>query len=247
MSALQLSLTEKIRKATALLPPAHLVPPCETKYVFATQAEAKTRYQNWAFTQGFTVVVEKNDLKHGFYVLECVRHKKQTKNSRKKEEGDYVRPASKINAINCQFRLRITWQAKTQNWQLISAFLQHNHAMSPDPFVFTQHRDRDPDRQQVETLAHHIHHLAKQSAPYVNMAFLLREKITTIFRSVQAKELRRQNSIALLEIWSLRDFTFDSARNIRLKEIFEVGALWNTFFFAIRNKFAWLDDSLARS
>lgn len=25
--------------------------------------------------------------------------------------------------------------------------------MSPDPFVFTQHRDRDPDREQVETLA----------------------------------------------------------------------------------------------
>lgn len=153
MSALQLSLTEKIRKATALLPPAHLVLPCEKKDVFATQAEAKTRYQNWVFTQAFAVVVEKNDPKHGFYVLECVRHKKETKNSRKKEEGDYVRLASKINAINCQFRLRITWQAKTQNWQLISAFLQHNHAMSPDPFVFTQHRDRDPDRQQVETLA----------------------------------------------------------------------------------------------
>lgn len=113
----------------------------------------KIRYQNWAFTQGFAVVLEKNDLKHGFYVLECVCHKKETKNSRKKEEGDYVCPASKINSINCQFRLCITWQAETQNWQLVSAFLQHHHAMSPDPFVFTQHRDRNPDRQQVETLA----------------------------------------------------------------------------------------------
>ncbi len=63
MSALQLSLTEKIRKATALLPPAHLVLLCEKKDVFATQAEAKTRYQNWAFTQGFAVVVEKNNHK----------------------------------------------------------------------------------------------------------------------------------------------------------------------------------------
>ena len=51
------------------------------------------------------------------------------------------------------------------------------------------------------------------------MAYLLREKITTIFILVQAKELRRQNSIMLLEIWSLRDLKFDSARNIRLKVV----------------------------
>lgn len=59
MSALQLSLTENICKATALLPPAHLVLSCEKKDVFATQAEAKTRYQIWAFTQGFAIVVER--------------------------------------------------------------------------------------------------------------------------------------------------------------------------------------------
>ena len=67
-------------------------------------------------------MVEKNDLKHGIYVLECIRHKKETKNSRKKEEGDYIRPAS----INCQFRLRITWQAETQEWPLISASLSQS-------------------------------------------------------------------------------------------------------------------------
>ncbi len=50
MSTLQLSLTEKIRKATILIPPAHFVFLCEKKDVFAIQAEAKTRYQNKTFT-----------------------------------------------------------------------------------------------------------------------------------------------------------------------------------------------------
>ena len=135
--AFQLSLTEKICKATTLLPPAHLILPCKKKDIFTTEAKAKTRYQNWAFTQRFAVVVKKNNLKCGFYILEYVCHKKETKNSRKKEERDYVCPVSKINAINYQFWLCITLQVKIQNWQLILAFLEHNHTMSPDPFVFT--------------------------------------------------------------------------------------------------------------
>ena len=44
MSALQLSRTEKICKAAALLPPAHLVLPCKKKDILATQTEAKTSY-----------------------------------------------------------------------------------------------------------------------------------------------------------------------------------------------------------
>lgn len=144
-------------------------------------------------------MVEKTDLKHGVYILECVRHKKDTQNLRKKGEGDYVCPASKINAMNCQFWLRIIWQAETQNWQLISAILQHNHAMSLDPFVFTQHRDMieiqiaNKLRHWLLACKHHIYYLAKQNTLYANTVFLLREKIITIFSAVQTKELRRWN------------------------------------------------------
>lgn len=104
------SLEERIQRATALLPPSHRLPPRVKEDLFATQNEAKTRYQDWAFTQGFAIVVEKNDLKSGVYILDCSQHRKETKNTRKKEEEDWVRPASKINDINSQFRLRITWQ-----------------------------------------------------------------------------------------------------------------------------------------
>lgn len=147
MSALQLSLTENICKATVLLPPAHLVPPCEKKDIFGTQAEAKTRYQNWAFSQGFAIVVEKNDLKHGIYVLECIRHKKETKNpGRRKKEITFA-----LLPLTVSFGFALLGKPKHKSGHWFQP-LCHNHAMSPDPFVFTQHRDRDPDREQVETL-----------------------------------------------------------------------------------------------
>lgn len=120
--------------------------------MFGSQDEAKLRYQNWAFMQGFAIVVEKNDIKGGVYVLECSRHKKETKNCRKKDLEDMVRPASKISAMNCQFRLQLTWQEEEYVWMLIKANLEYTHSLSPDPFVFIQHRDCNPDRAAAENL-----------------------------------------------------------------------------------------------
>lgn len=75
-----LSLDQRIQKAISSLPPAHRLPPeVRSKESFGSQDEAKLCYQNWAFTQGFAIVVKKNDIKGGVYVLECSRHKKETK------------------------------------------------------------------------------------------------------------------------------------------------------------------------
>ena len=39
----------------------------------------------------------------------------------RKKEGHWICLASKMNAINSQFRLSITWQAEIQRWRLITA------------------------------------------------------------------------------------------------------------------------------
>lgn len=90
------------------------------------------------------LVLRKTDLKNGVYVLDCSQHRKEAKITRKK--GDWVRPASKTNAMDCPFRLRNTWQEDCQVWQQVTCNLEHSHAMCPDSFVFIQHRERDPDR-----------------------------------------------------------------------------------------------------
>lgn len=64
LSAIQISLLEKIRSVTSLLPTSHLnsSTPRLRLRKYSTQAQAKTRFQNWAFTQGPAIVIEKSDV-----------------------------------------------------------------------------------------------------------------------------------------------------------------------------------------
>lgn len=71
----------------------------------------------------------------------------------REKKGDWVRRASRIDAVNCPFRLRITWEEGRKVWQLVTCNLEHSHAMCSDPFVFIQHRERDPDRSAAEASA----------------------------------------------------------------------------------------------
>lgn len=57
-----LSLKQPIQKAVTLLPAIHRLLPEVYKDICARQEETKLRYQNW---QGFAIMVEKNDVKHG--------------------------------------------------------------------------------------------------------------------------------------------------------------------------------------
>ncbi len=82
---------------------------------------------------------------------------------------------------------------------------------------------------------------------YVNIAYLLKAKISKIFSVMKANKFKRQNSIILFEIQSSRNPTIDSKRNIRLKKIFEAGVLLNKFFSPIKKKLAWLNNFLTHS
>lgn len=82
---------------------------------------------------------------------------------------------------------------------------------------------------------------------YVNIAYLLKAKISKIFSVMKANKFKRQNSIILFEIQSSRNPTIDSKRNIRLKKIFEAGVLLNKFFSPIKEKLAWLNNFLTNS
>ena len=84
MSSILAPLYELIQRAIAP------IPPLLGEKSFSSQADAKERYQNWAFTQGFAIVVEKNDIKNGVYVLECTRHKKESRNTRDEQEVDWI-------------------------------------------------------------------------------------------------------------------------------------------------------------
>jgi len=68
-------LASRIEKATASLLSVHLVEP-QNGETFASPQEALERLQNWAFTQGFAVVIESS--RPSYVRFQCIHYKKKT-------------------------------------------------------------------------------------------------------------------------------------------------------------------------
>ena len=83
-------LRAQLDAAVATIPPAHRLNPVEQER-FESNDAAFVRLQNWAFTKGFAFVKESAKTKNGQVVrvyLDCVHHKKVTKNSHKLKEEE---------------------------------------------------------------------------------------------------------------------------------------------------------------
>ena len=134
------------QRALACIPEGYLQPPgwLET---FEDSNTVKERFQCYAFSQGFAITTGSHSEKNCYLVLECKFHKATTKNWRNTPAGKKKRVNTKVSANDCPFRLRIT-RGKAENglWKTVKIALEHNHKMSPDPFLFVEHRNRDPDR-----------------------------------------------------------------------------------------------------
>jgi hypothetical protein len=78
-------LCAQLDAAIAALPPTHRLNPTENELSDSREA-AYTRLQDWSFTKGFALVTESAKTHQGQVVrvyLECVHHKKGTRNGRK--------------------------------------------------------------------------------------------------------------------------------------------------------------------
>ena len=144
-SAMALSLETRLQNALALLPPSHRLPPQENES-FGSWNEGKTRLQDYAFTQGFALVTETNDKKNHIVILECTRHHKKERNTRKLEEKDRKRKNTKVAFNDCKYRLRLKRNKEDETWRLYIVNPDHNHEMARDPFSFKEHQTRDPER-----------------------------------------------------------------------------------------------------
>lgn len=117
-----------------------------------TRKEAKARCQDYAFTQGFAIVVEHNNSKRGTYTLDCKRHHPKTKDWRKTAEQDKKRPNTKVSACDCKYRLKFK-RYDGEQYILEETNEAHNHAMDPDPFQYDEHKDKDPSRGDLHAIA----------------------------------------------------------------------------------------------
>jgi hypothetical protein len=81
-------LRAQLDAAVAAIPHRHAINPAHDE-VYQSKEAAFTRLQDWAFIKGFAIVKESAKSKQGQVVrqyLDCVHHKKATKNSQKLSE-----------------------------------------------------------------------------------------------------------------------------------------------------------------
>ena len=120
-------LRAQLDAAVATIPPAHRLNPVEQER-FESNDAAFVRLQNWAFTKGFALVKESAKTKNGQVIhvyLDCVHHKKATKNSCKLKEEERKRVQTRTHEANdCKFSLVISFEKQLGCWKIRSKNLE---------------------------------------------------------------------------------------------------------------------------
>jgi hypothetical protein len=113
-------LRRQLDAAVASLPPAHCLNPIEDELADSREA-AFVRLQDWAFTKGFALVTESAKTHNGQVVcayIECVHHKKETRNTRKLTEGERERAQTRTQANGCKFSIGIYYTKAAGCWRI---------------------------------------------------------------------------------------------------------------------------------
>ena len=147
-------LYRKIARASALIPTNHRLPLRDGE-VTDSRTAAYHRLQNYAFTQGFAVVITQVEIKkREQYMFVCTRYGNKTKDTRKNtevtEKGviiDYrKRPNSYINWNNCLYKIKLRYYKRDAVWRLTVIDDYYNYDMLDDPFLLPEYYPRDPNR-----------------------------------------------------------------------------------------------------
>ena len=134
------ALQAQIDAAVAAIPSKNREKPAEDEEVESFEAGFR-RIQDWAFTQGFAVAKESK--KQTRLLIQCVQHRRETQNTRKTADEDRKR-TPRTQAVSCMYVSYRKSQEKT--YRIGYTRDEHNHPMSPDPFLFNAHKRRKPGR-----------------------------------------------------------------------------------------------------
>ena len=171
-------LIERIRKATDLIPSAHRLAPVDGE-TFSTLEQAVKRLQDYAFTQGFALVIETRDLKRNRLVMECIRHKDKYKNVRKLTSDERKR-STKVSYLGCKYRVSVRIGRHDTELTLAISNDSHDHDSAYDPFAFKVHNDKDPDRETALNLGTS---LRASAIPYIQATRVLANQDLRLTRS----------------------------------------------------------------
>lgn len=155
---LEAELAPRIKKVTDRMPPQHLQAPTRNE-TFEVPDQAWDRLQDWAFSQGFAIIIGQCGDRRKNY--RCVHHSKGTKNWRKlpehageaNPENDKVRKQekTKIKSKDCKWHYYIAWKSlkrgsdEDKTWVLGVGLQEHTHDLVPNPLFNQIHPNRNED------------------------------------------------------------------------------------------------------
>lgn len=99
------NLASRIAEAISVIPPQHRLPPTEGE-VLPSKEAGRTRLQDYAFTEGFSVVTYSGSATR--IRLKCNRHGKGTRNTRKITEEGRKRVNTKVNDHQCPYEVYVS-------------------------------------------------------------------------------------------------------------------------------------------
>jgi len=105
-------LQAQLDTAISNLLPAYRRTPRENE-PFESREAAYLRLQDWAFTEGFALVIKSAKTKNSQVVqqyVECIHHKKETRNTRKLAEDKRRRVQTKTQTNGCKFSISIYYK-----------------------------------------------------------------------------------------------------------------------------------------
>ncbi|KAI9760849.1 MAG: hypothetical protein M1840_002182 [Geoglossum simile] len=143
-----------IREAIEKMPPHHLLPPQAGEVLDPDQAYE--RLQDYAFSQGFCIVISSRDKANTNIRYTCIHHGHTTRNWRKldehkTEESNRQKEYTNIRARGCPWQVYISYKGITRGADQKAWFLgitngSHagTHDMVPNPLAYSLHAKRQP-------------------------------------------------------------------------------------------------------
>lgn len=149
--AFNATLQVRIKTAVDALPSSHRLSSVTGEEVESLE-HGKTRLQDYAFTQGFALVIESHDKKRRRLRMHCSRHKSNTRNTRKLDEEDRERVYTNVSFDQCKYSVQIKYPRYEDRFIITVLNDEHSHDLSPDPFVFREHKSKDICRDEAMQL-----------------------------------------------------------------------------------------------
>ncbi|KAI9764828.1 MAG: hypothetical protein M1839_005705 [Geoglossum umbratile] len=136
------------------MPPQHLLPPQVGEILDPDQAY--NRLQNYAFSQGFCIVVTSRDKANTYIRFACIHHGQTTHNwhqldEHRTEEGNRQKEYTNIRARGCPWQVYLSYKGITKGAEQKAWFLgitngshADTHDMVPNPLAYPIHAKRQP-------------------------------------------------------------------------------------------------------